>query len=168
MLQGQEIFVILLVALVVLGPKRLPDIARRVGVWTSEFRRAAGEFRAGLEAEVGDIRTIGQDFKAPLKDVTDAMRDVKSGMAGIAKDVNDEVKEATKPVREVKASGIPEKSDARDAEAETSEATKPVTWIGPEPATGPTSKDAADDLAEIERTGGPVTDEPDDPGDTTG
>lgn len=75
MLQGQEIFVILLVALVVLGPQRLPEVARKIGQWTAELRRAAGEIRAGLEAEVKEVREVADEFKAPLKEAKEALTD---------------------------------------------------------------------------------------------
>jgi Tat protein translocase TatB subunit len=45
-----EILVILIVALVVLGPNRLPEAARQVGKAMSEFKRVT----AGLQAEVRD------------------------------------------------------------------------------------------------------------------
>lgn len=123
MLQGQEIFVILLVALVVLGPQRLPELARKLGGWTAELRKAARELREGLEAEVGDLKGLQDEFRAPMKEVTDVMR---------------------------------------DASRDLDEVTKPVTWVGPQPTSGPTADDAAEDLAEIERTGQSLTDEPDD------
>jgi Tat protein translocase TatB subunit len=46
-----EILVVLVVALVVLGPKRLPDAARQMGKAVAEFRRMS----AGLQAEVRDV-----------------------------------------------------------------------------------------------------------------
>ena len=43
-----EILVILVVALIVLGPNRLPDAARQVGRAMSEFRRISSGFQAEL------------------------------------------------------------------------------------------------------------------------
>lgn len=43
-----EILVILLVALVVLGPERLPDAARKVGQFVGEVRRIGSGFQAEL------------------------------------------------------------------------------------------------------------------------
>lgn len=40
-----ETLVCLLVALIVLGPKRLPEAARKVGRWMGMFRRASEEFQ---------------------------------------------------------------------------------------------------------------------------
>lgn len=45
-----EILVVLVVALVVLGPTRLPEAARQLGKAMSELRRMS----AGLQAEVRD------------------------------------------------------------------------------------------------------------------
>jgi sec-independent protein translocase protein TatB len=69
MLQGGEIIIILLLALVVLGPTRLPELARRLGEWTAELRSAARDIRRGLEAEVADIKQVGEDLKAPLDEL---------------------------------------------------------------------------------------------------
>lgn len=44
-----EIFVIALVALVVIGPRRLPEMMRQAGKLSSQLRRAANEFRRELE-----------------------------------------------------------------------------------------------------------------------
>lgn len=77
MIEGTEFFVILLVALVVLGPARLPEMARKVGNWTAEMRRAASEIRQGLEAEVGDVREIARDIREPMREVQETVRDTK-------------------------------------------------------------------------------------------
>ena len=54
-LGGGEILVIMLVALLVLGPSKLPDAARQLGKAVAEFRKVSGgfqrELRAALEAE---------------------------------------------------------------------------------------------------------------------
>ncbi len=45
-----ELLVILVVALLVLGPKKLPEIARSLGRGMAEFRRASSELRNTLYA----------------------------------------------------------------------------------------------------------------------
>jgi TatA/E family protein of Tat protein translocase len=45
-----ELLVILVVALLVLGPKRLPEIARSLGKGMAEFRKASTEFQRTLSA----------------------------------------------------------------------------------------------------------------------
>lgn len=46
-----EIAVILVVALLVLGPQRLPEMARAIGKFMREFRRQTDEVRTTLESE---------------------------------------------------------------------------------------------------------------------
>lgn len=83
MLQGGEIIIILLIALVVLGPTRLPELARKAGKLVSELRQAARDVTSGLEAEVAELRQVrdelaGQvdDLKKPLKDLQDEAKSV--------------------------------------------------------------------------------------------
>jgi Tat protein translocase TatB subunit len=47
-----ELVMIFLVALVFLGPRRLPEIARQIGRFTYEMRKVADSLRSTLEDEV--------------------------------------------------------------------------------------------------------------------
>ncbi len=47
----QELLVILIVGLLVLGPKRLPESARSLGKGLAEFRRASSDLRQSLALE---------------------------------------------------------------------------------------------------------------------
>ncbi|HEX6145564.1 MAG TPA: twin-arginine translocase TatA/TatE family subunit [Acidimicrobiia bacterium] len=77
MLQGGEIIIILLLALVVLGPTRLPELARKLGEWTAELRSAARDIRRGLEAEVADIKQVGEELKAPLDEMKKSSQELR-------------------------------------------------------------------------------------------
>ena len=48
----QELVLIFLVALIVFGPRKLPDIGRSLGRALGEFRRATNELKTTLEDEV--------------------------------------------------------------------------------------------------------------------
>jgi sec-independent protein translocase protein TatA len=47
-----ELIVILIIALIVVGPKKLPEIAKALGRGLSEFRKAANEVRNTIGAEI--------------------------------------------------------------------------------------------------------------------
>lgn len=47
---GAELLVILLVALLVLGPDKLPQAARQVGHFVGEFQRVAGGFKQEIQS----------------------------------------------------------------------------------------------------------------------
>ncbi len=77
MLQGGEIIIIALLALIVLGPKRLPELARKIGRWTSELRAAAREISRGLESEVADLKAAGEELKAQVEELKQPLEDLK-------------------------------------------------------------------------------------------
>jgi Tat protein translocase TatB subunit len=52
-----ELILILLVALLVLGPKRLPEVARSLGRGMAEFRRTSSEIRDTLSAPLEEQRS---------------------------------------------------------------------------------------------------------------
>lgn len=78
MLQGGEIIIIALLALVVFGPKRLPELARRLGRYSAELRRAAKDLTRGLEDEVEDLKKIGDDLKTPIDELSDPLKEAGS------------------------------------------------------------------------------------------
>ena len=49
---GPELLLILVIALLVFGPKRIPELSRTIGRGLAEFRRATNDFKATLEREV--------------------------------------------------------------------------------------------------------------------
>jgi Tat protein translocase TatB subunit len=51
-LGGPEILLLLVLALIVFGPRKLPDIGKSMGKMLSEFRRASNDFRRTIEDEV--------------------------------------------------------------------------------------------------------------------
>lgn len=68
-ISGPEILVILLVALIVLGPQRLPDAARQVGKAMGELRRISAGFQ-------NEMRTAMEDTPAERSTVRTATQNV--------------------------------------------------------------------------------------------
>lgn len=57
-----EMALVAVVALIVIGPKDLPVVLRQLGRWTRKARELAGEFQRGVddmvrESELGDLKT---------------------------------------------------------------------------------------------------------------
>ncbi len=72
-----KILVVLVVALIVLGPQKLPDMARHLGKLWGDFRR----FREGLEAEVRGA--FGDDTTgAPVDYLRNTVSHTFSGLDG--------------------------------------------------------------------------------------
>jgi Tat protein translocase TatB subunit len=61
-----ELLVILLLALIVLGPQRLPELARTLGRWFAVIKRAADDAQAQVREELdGAERTAHHPESAP-------------------------------------------------------------------------------------------------------
>ncbi len=50
-----EMIFIFLLALIIFGPKKLPEIGRQIGKAMNEFKRASNEFRAQIEGEMRNL-----------------------------------------------------------------------------------------------------------------
>lgn len=46
-----QLIIILAIALIVIGPQKLPDLARSLGRGLAEFKRASNNFRRSIEEE---------------------------------------------------------------------------------------------------------------------
>lgn len=62
-----EMIFIFLLALVIFGPKKLPEIGRQIGKALNEFKRASNEFKAQIEHEINqiDIENKRQEILPP-------------------------------------------------------------------------------------------------------
>ncbi len=61
---SETIFLFFL-ALIVFGPKKLPEIARQIGKALNEFRRASNEFKAQIEQEISHLEVEKQTVLPP-------------------------------------------------------------------------------------------------------
>ena len=53
---GEMVFIFFL-ALILFGPKKMPEIGRQVARFLGEFRRASNEFRSQIESEINSLDT---------------------------------------------------------------------------------------------------------------
>jgi len=68
-----EIILILAIALIVLGPKKLPEIAKSLGRGISEFKKATQEFKENMEVE-DDLKDARDTIKGVKRDLEDTVR----------------------------------------------------------------------------------------------
>ena len=50
-----EMIFLFLLALIIFGPKKMPEIGRQIGRALNEFKRASNEFKAQIEAEINQL-----------------------------------------------------------------------------------------------------------------
>src|SRR3954469_9504677 len=67
---GGEVIVILLIALMVLGPDKLPGAARQVGKYLNEFRRISSGFQDEIRSAMDVVNQTPDDLPPAEPDTT--------------------------------------------------------------------------------------------------
>lgn len=69
-----EMIMIFIVALIVIGPKKLPDIAKGLGRAFNEFKKATNEFKEsmGIDDEMRDVKHAFDEMNKDIQDTIDA------------------------------------------------------------------------------------------------
>lgn len=79
-----ELAIIFLLALLLFGPRKLPEIGRTVGKFMHEFRRASDELKTTIEREVnleaGDLRPDLVKFKQQIAEARNELSDIRSAV----------------------------------------------------------------------------------------
>jgi len=60
-----ETLILVLLAYLLFGPKKLPEIARQVGKALNEFKRASNDFKAQITAEISQLEMETQQQALP-------------------------------------------------------------------------------------------------------
>ena len=50
-----EMIFLFLIALLIFGPKKLPEVGRQIGRALNEFKRASSEFKSQIESEIAQL-----------------------------------------------------------------------------------------------------------------
>ena len=68
-----EMLVIFIVALVLFGPKKLPELGKTLGRAISEFRRASNELKSTFEREMQSLEREQESFKEVTQNYTNEL-----------------------------------------------------------------------------------------------
>lgn len=116
-----EIFLLSLVALIVLGPTRLPEVMRTCGLWLGRARRVYNNVRLEIEREVGmdEIRRqlhneqIMAELDAVQKEATSLKQDIDDStripMTTESSAAGSPIKEPTQETQDVETTKVQEK-----------------------------------------------------------
>lgn len=134
-----ELLFLVIIALIILGPKDLSLTMRKLGQFVARGRSMANEFRAAFDdiarqAELDDLRKEIEDLKRDNA-VTEAIDDLKS----VEKDINDSVMREERAMKDE----LNKPLDAPDAVEAATETPEPAAEPAPEPAIKPEDKAAS-------------------------
>ena len=79
-----EVVIIAIIALVILGPERLPKVARTIGFWLGKARRMVADVKSDIdremrESELTDLRKLGNE-------ISDVKNEFQSAAGKVADD----------------------------------------------------------------------------------
>jgi Tat protein translocase TatB subunit len=127
----QEMFIVLVVALVIFGPSRLPELAGQVGRWVRDFRRMSSDLTGEFEKTFAEVDEVKKTFKRE-------MQGIQQEVEGIGKSARGDLKKSG-----AKAIGDGKKSSSlagKKGSAAAATASNPARSTSPS-KTSPTAKD---------------------------
>ena len=145
----QEITLIGLIALIVVGPERLPRMARTLGLWMGKIRYYVGQVKSDIDREVraqelkemldkparelDELKSVAEETKGTL--------DQAKGVLGEAKTSFDGASTANEPAAgSIFPTELPDVGPARPESPETASA--PATETAPAPSESPETASA--------------------------
>ena len=80
----QELIIIFVVALLVFGPEKLPEIAKTLGKWVVEIRRGINIAKSQMEEEMKEEFKMPEDIiqSLPKDEAIEKMKDKKGDAEG--------------------------------------------------------------------------------------
>ena len=138
---AMELVVIFIVALLVIGPDKLPQYARKFGAALREFRKASSGMTKEIRESVIDPL---EEAQKPLREAMEPLEDIGRGLKGDLNAVEKDLKnigkakpQDKKPAAADEAAPAEEKTDAPAAET-------PAAASEPVPAEEPAAESAED------------------------
>lgn len=129
-----ELFLILIVALVLFGPRKLPQLSRSLGKSLANFKRASEDFKETWEKEVARESA----FKEAL--IGEAMLPEDRSILGESRDRTQAVLDASESARTASSVVVPRQSSATAEAATTSSQRSPDAQAAAPEEVAPTRK----------------------------
>ena len=86
-----ELIVIMVIALVVIGPSKLPDLAKALGKGLAEFKKASQEIK--------DSFNLDEEIKTIKNDTIDTINDFKDSLENVDEDNDEDIESSDEEVK---------------------------------------------------------------------
>jgi Tat protein translocase TatB subunit len=151
-----EMLLILAVALIVIGPKKLPDLAKTLGRAMRELKKATSDFKDTLQVDddLGDVKKTFDDIKSDIKDTVDITAPLKDKtFAG--EDVYDIQNEKNRAENAGTETLADQKTASHEMDPETEPVTAPEDGMNSGEDKDPPADAAADEIIKEKLEGRP-------------
>jgi sec-independent protein translocase protein TatB len=120
-----EIFLVALILLIFVGPKRLPDLFGKLAWLIAQLRSASRDLRNQISEEMTELNQVKSDFTAEMKAQTDALYAEARQLDDEYKALEDDVMDAGSDVKkELGALPRPEDADSGTGDGKTGDGDK--------------------------------------------
>lgn len=143
---SETIFLFFL-ALIIFGPKKLPEIARMVGKTLNEFRRASNEFKAQIEQEIAHLEVEKKQTilppSAPPEGTASRSLSAASSLAAASENASPDAPATIVPATDAPASLVGAVENSSTPNSGTPNSAEPATEALPtEAVTSPASQES--------------------------
>ena len=111
-----EIIIILVIALIVIGPKKLPELAKSLGKGMSEFKKATQEIKGSLDVEEG-FKEVKEDL---VDSVTGPEQSDTDGQSGPEEEKKPKYNDFDEVIEDYNKNAEPDKAEALEKQQEKS------------------------------------------------
>ncbi|MGC9457921.1 MAG: twin-arginine translocase TatA/TatE family subunit [Halothiobacillaceae bacterium] len=143
-----EIFILLVVTLLIVGPERMPALARSAGEWVVKIRRFVANARAEMDSEFNT-----QDLKQLLNSQEQELESLRRLVEDSRKDVEDSGRSVLRAIDDARTDATEAGSDVSDQLSDALGSVESGARTGRSESTGkaPTSEPAPDSNAPAEK-----------------
>ncbi|TAM83756.1 MAG: twin-arginine translocase subunit TatB [Candidimonas sp.] len=176
-----ELLLIGIIALIVIGPERLPGVARTIGHLVGRAQRYVNEVKADIQREVdlseitnlkdqisdaansmkASLETATEELRKPIQETQDAFKDASNSVNSLLAEAKTSVKEAADGVKQIAApasgAAAAEAPVAQIADAAPAAPAIPVPTASTPAASTPTDPVATDPVATAPVSAVPVS-----------
>jgi sec-independent protein translocase protein TatA len=84
-----ELILIFVIALLVFGPKKLPEIGRQVGKALREFKKTSDEIKGRIEEEIqaSELKDIRKDIQSGVDDLRSSVTQVATDLTRVPEEI---------------------------------------------------------------------------------
>lgn len=122
-----EILLIGVVSLIVIGPEKLPEVARTVGRWVGKVQRFVAGVKSDLhkELESGELRKLIGDQEAQIRELKEMVHEARRDIAQTSDDAGNMARDGLEQLRKTVDTPV-ESAPAKTGDSDNHTDTKPL------------------------------------------
>ncbi len=150
----QEIVLIGIIALLVIGPERLPSVARSVGLWVGKMQRFVAGVKSDLASELksDELRSLLNSQEDQIRELKQMVNETRTDLERTAKSASDSISQGMDGAVEQVKNAAETARENREKMEEITQAAKTTATSGPFAELNKRESESADESADNSNT----------------